>query len=124
MQTLYEKMGGTYSANEEGIDYPDLEVAKETEPYYGKYGMMRKAFLKEHQSGRYMSLLLTGRLTAHLNEIDGCANERVDILVRQMKEDQNISEELKELRQFEWVSAMNHICAAAEEIVMNELIYK
>ncbi len=57
MQTLYEKMGGTYSANKDGIYYPDLEVAEETEPHYGKYGMMRKAFLKEHQSGRYMSLL-------------------------------------------------------------------
>ena len=92
MQTLYEKMGGTYSANEKGIYYPDLEIAEETEPHYGKYGMMRRTFLKEHQSGRYMGLLLTGRLAAYLNEIDDCANERMEVLVRQMKEQQCISE--------------------------------
>lgn len=62
MQAMYEKMGGVYSLGEDGIYYPDLEVTEEIGPHYGKYGMMRKAFIKKHRRGFYTNLLLTGKL--------------------------------------------------------------
>lgn len=123
MQAMYEKMGGTYSLGEDGIYYPDLEVTEEIGPHYGKYGMMRKAFIKKHRRGFYTNLLLTGKLVFHLNEIDDCANERMETLIRQMKEQGHVDEELKALDQLGWVGAMNNIRNAAEEIVLSELIY-
>ncbi len=62
MQSTYERMGGTYTLGADGMYYPDLAVYEEDEPHYGKYGRMRKAFLKEHHGGLYSSLLLTGKL--------------------------------------------------------------
>lgn len=123
MKSLYERMGGTYTLAEDGMYYPDLVLPEEEEPHYGKYGRIRKTFLKEHRSGMYSSLLLTGKLTAHLNEIDDAAHERMDLLVRQMAERQHIDEALKAHDQMGWVGAMNNIRNAAEEIVLSELIY-
>lgn len=84
MQSLYQRMGGTYTLGEDGVYYPDLTLPKEEEPHYGKYGMLRKTFLKEHRKAIYSTLLLEGKLMAHLNEIDNMANERMGILTRQM----------------------------------------
>ena len=64
---------------------PDLAVNEE-EPTYGKYGMLRKQFLKEHRPARYQYLLMTGELTAHLNRVDQEAREQVETLVKQIKE--------------------------------------
>ena len=64
---------------------PDL-VLNEEEPTYGKYGMLRKQFLKEHKSARYQYLLLTGKLTEHLNQINQEAREQVEMLTEQMAE--------------------------------------
>ncbi|MCD7922643.1 MAG: TnpV protein [Clostridiales bacterium] len=123
MQSLYERMGGTYTMGEDGMYYPDLVIREEEAPHYGRYGRMRKAFLKEHRSGLYSSLLLTGKLTAHLNEVDDAANDRMELLVRQMAERQHIDETLKARDQMAWVGAINNIRNAAEEIVLSELIY-
>ena len=68
---------------------PDL-VLNEEEPTYGKYGMLRKQFLKEHKSERYQYLLLTGKLTEHLNQIDQEAKKQVEILMEQMVEKQGV----------------------------------
>ncbi len=102
---------------------PDLELKEQEEANYGKYGILRKNFLKEHRSGRYSSYLLTGKLTAHLNEVDQQARERMEVLVRQMMEKQDITEELKARDQMAWVGAVNNIRNAAEEIVLNEMVY-
>lgn len=102
---------------------PDLELKEQEEAHYGKYGILRKNFLKEHRSGLYSSYLLTGKLTAHLNEVDWQARERMEILVRQMMEKQEITEELKAQDQMAWVGAVNNIRNAAEEIVLNEMVY-
>lgn len=123
MQSLYERMGGTYTLGEDGMYYPDLVLSEGQEPHYGKYGRMRKAFLKEYRSGLYASLLMTGKLTAHLNEIDDAAHERMDLLIRQMAERQHIDEALKARDQVGWVGAINNIRNAAEEIVLEQLIY-
>ena len=95
---------------------PDLELKEQEEAHYGKYGMLRKSFLKKHRSGLYSSYLLTGKLTTHLNEVDQQANERMKMLVDQMMERQEITEELKVRDQMEWVGAVNNIQNVAEEI--------
>ena len=98
---------------------PDLELKEQEESHYGKYGMLRKSFLKEHRPGLYSSYLLTGKLTAHLNEVDQQANERMEVLVDQMMERQAITEELKVRDQMAWVGTVNNIQNAAEEIVFD-----
>ncbi|MCD8104253.1 MAG: TnpV protein [Lachnospiraceae bacterium] len=123
MQSTYERMGGIYTLGADGMYYPDLAVYEEEEPHYGKYGRMRKAFLKEHHAGLYSSLLLTGKLTSHLNEIDDAANDRMELLVQQMQKRQHIDEALKARDQMTWVGAMNNIRNAAEEVVLEQLIY-
>ena len=101
---------------------PDL-VLNEEEPTYGKYGMLRKQFLKEHRPIRYQNLLLSGKLTAHLNQIDQEAREQVEMLMKQMVEKQGVNENLKRQDQMRWVRLMNNVKASAEEIVMREIIY-
>lgn len=101
---------------------PDL-VLNEEEPIYGKYGMLRKQFLKEHRSAKYQYLLLTGKLTEHLNQIDQEARERVEMLMEQMAEKQGVTEELKLRNQMKWVGLMNNIKTRAEEIVLKNLVY-
>ena len=73
---------------------PDLEINEE-EPTYRKYGIMRKQFLKEHRSARYQYLVLTGKLTEHLNQVDKEVREKVEILMEQMAEQWGVTEELK-----------------------------
>ena len=101
---------------------PDL-VLNEEEPIYGKYGMLRKQFLKEHRSARYQYLVLTGKLTEHLNQVDKEVREKVEILMEQMAEQWGVTEELKMQDQMEWVRRMNNIQATAEEIALKEIIY-
>ena len=101
---------------------PDLEINEE-EPTYGKYGIMRKQFLKEHRSARYQYLVLTGKLTEHLNQVDKEAREKVEMLVEQMAEQWGVTEELKMQDQMEWVRRMNNIKNVAEEMVISEIVY-
>ena len=100
---------------------PDL-VLREEEPTYGKYGMLRKQFLKEYRPIRYQNLLLSGKLTAHLNQIDQEATEQVEVLMKQMVEKQGVNENLKRQDQMKWVRLMNNIKASAEEIVLKNLV--
>ena len=101
---------------------PDLEINEE-EPTYGKYGIMRKQFLKEHRSARYQYLVLTGKMTEHLNQVDKEVREKVEMLVEQMAEQWGVTEELKMQDQMEWVKRMNTIKNVAEEMVLLEIIY-
>ena len=123
MKSTFEKMGGTYILGADGIYYPNL-VSTDEEPHYGKYGMMRKTYLKEHRPAMYSLYMLEDRLTEHLNTVDDEAQERMYILVRQMMDRQGITEELKVRDQMEWVRAVKGIRNMAEEIVLNELIYR
>ena len=119
-QIYGEKNGLSYTLH--GDYYlPDLEINEE-EPTYGKYGIMRKQFLKEHRSARYQYLVLTGKLTEHLNQVDKEAREKVEMLVGQMAEQWGVTEELKRQKQMEWVRRMNNIKNIAEESVM-KIIY-
>ena len=119
-QIYDEKNGLSYTLH--GDYYlPDLELNDE-EPVYGKYGIMRKQFLKEHRSARYQYLVLTGKLTEHQNQVDKEVREKVEILVEQMAEQWGVTKELKMQDQMEWVRKMNNIRSRAVEIIDVELI--
>ena len=92
-------------------------------PSIGKYGLLRKRYLKEHKRGWYSSLLLTGKLDEHLAEIDRTCAERVELITNQLARREGVAEALKASDQMEWVARMNNIRAKAEEIVLSELIY-
>ena len=120
-QIYDEKNGMSYTLH--GDYYlPDL-VLREEEPTYGKYGMLRKQFLKEHRSARYQYMLLTGKLNEHLNQIDQEVREQVETLMEQMTEKQGVTEELKAQDQMKWVRIMNNIKASAEEIILKNMVY-
>ena len=120
-QIYDEKKGMSYTLH--GDYYlPDL-VLNEEEPTYGKYGMLRKQFLKEHRSARYQYMLLTGKLNEHLNQIDQEARKQVEILMEQMVKKQGATEELKAQDQMKWVRLMINIKSSAEEIVVKNTIY-
>ena len=113
MEITYRKEG----------DYllPNLYV--EDLPPLGKYGWMRQRFLREHQSGFYTSMMLSGKLNAHLQEVDQQASEMVERLIAQMARQQGVTERLKMSDPLCWVGKMNNIKASAEEVVLNDLIY-
>ena len=123
MKSLFEEMGGTY--RQEG-DYliPNLALPDEPEYQIGKYGRMRRSYLKEHRPVLYASLLTSGTLHRHLAEIDQACNERVAIIVSDMAKQEGVTEALKSADQMEWVRRMNSIRSRAEEIVLTELVYE
>ena len=120
-QIYDEKNGMGYTLH--GDYYlPDL-VLREEEPTYGKYGMLRKQFLKEYRSARYQYMLLTGKLNEHLNQIDQEVREQVEMLMKHMVEKQGVTEELKVQDQMKWVRLMNNIKVSAEEIILKNTVY-
>ena len=123
MKSLFEEMGGTY--RQEG-DYllPNLSLPTEKEEYQiGKYGRMRKHYLKEHRRGLYTSLLLSGELDRHLAEIDQTCVERMEHITADMAKVEGVTEALKAADQMEWIGRMNSIHNRAEEMVLSELVY-
>ena len=122
MKSTFEKMGGTYTLGADGIYYPNL-VSTDEEPHYGKYGMIRKTYLKEHRPAMYSLYMLEDRLVEHLNLVDDEAQERMEVLVHQMMEKQGVTEDLKARNQMAWVRVVNGIRNMAEEIVLKELVH-
>lgn len=122
MKSLYEQLGGTYHLGEDGMLYPDLLPSAEDTPTYGKYGRMRLTYLKEHHEGIYTGLLLSGKLNAHLNEIDATANVQMELVIKQRAAAQGITEDLKARDQMAWVGGIENLRSAAEEIILHELI--
>jgi hypothetical protein len=102
---------------------PTLMANKEPEEPLTKYGLMRKTFLKEHRRGIYTGMMLEGTLKEHCLTIQQQAEERMDVLIKQMSQEQGVDEKLKALDQMKWVRMMNIIRASAEEMVCNEIIY-
>ena len=122
MKSLFEQMGGTY--RQEG-DYliPNL-IPPDTESYsIGKYGRMRRTYLRNHRKALYASLVLGGTLFQHLAEIDRSCNEQMETIISGMARQENVTEELKAANQMEWVRRMNSIRSRAEEIVLAQLVY-
>ena len=115
MELEYIKTGDYY--------IPTLMANKEPEEPLTKYGLMRKTFLKEHRSGIYTGMMLEGMLKEHCLTIQQQAEERMDVLIKQMARAQGVDEKLKASDQMRWMRMMNNIRNAAEEIVINEIVY-
>ena len=90
----------------------------------GKYGRMRARYLRENKKAEYSIMLINNELTSHLLDIDDICRERINMLVKQMAEKENITEELKANNQLKWVVRMKNIKNRAEAIVLNEVIYQ
>jgi hypothetical protein len=102
---------------------PDLTLGEpETRPI-GKYGMLRKTFLKNHRKGTYAGMLLSEKLDSHLAEIDQTAREQVEAVTVRMAREQGVTEALKAQDPMKWTGQMNMIRLQAEESVLHDLIY-
>ena len=115
-----EKTGISYTLHGEHY-LPDL-IAPEIPPL-GKYGMLRREYLRKQKNGLYTGMLLSGKLDKHLAEIDRQAQEMEKLLIEQMAKAEGITEMLKSENQMEWAGRMTSIAARAMEIVDAELIY-
>ena len=122
MKTIFEEMGGTYR---QVGDYfiPNITLPDDGEYKIGKYGRMRRNYLKEYRKILYNNYVLEGTLFKHLAEIDQACNERIENIVSAMAKQEGVTEALKAADQIEWVRRMNSIRNCAEEIVLHELVY-
>jgi len=117
--------------NKYGIEYtkvgdyymPNLVLEQEEKVILNKYGRMRLKFLKENKKAEYTILFINGTLNKHLKEIQETADNRINLIIEQLKQQNNITEQMKNTDQLYWVSMMNNFKNVAEEIVLNELIY-
>ena len=111
----------TYTQNGDYL-IPNLTAEEPTE-MLGKYGRMRQHYLEQHKPILFQTMLLNGKLTAHLREIDKAANEQLNSLMQALAKEAGATEQLKATDQLAWVGLMNNCKAQAEEIVKFELIY-
>ncbi len=117
--------------NKYGIEYtkvgdyymPNLVLEKEEKTILNKYGRLRLKFLRENKKAEYTIMFMNGTLNKHLKEIQETTQTRVNIIIVQLKQQNNLTEEMKNTDQLYWVSIMNSFKNIAEEIVLNELIY-
>lgn len=115
MKTIFEEMGGTYR---QVGDYfiPNITLPDDGEYQIGKYGRMRRSYLKEHRPVLYANFLTSGTLHRHLAEIDQTCNERMEIIVSAMAKQEGATEALKAADQMEWVRRMNSIRSRAGQV--------
>ena len=116
-ELTYTKVGDYY--------IPDLILDEDpaTEKFYGKYGDLRRTYLREHKPKLWMVLVNTGREDDHLTSIERAAERRMDTLLPQTMKVTGVTEELKSLDQMAWVGMINNCRARVEEIILAELIY-
>lgn len=125
------KMKEEYTDKRTGITYtkkgdyyfPNLILDPEEKIILNKYGRMRLKFLKENKKAEYIIMFMNKTLNKHLKEIQETAQARVDLIVEQLKKENNLTEEMKNTNQLYWVGMINNFKNTAEEIVLNELIY-
>ena len=116
MELTYTKIGDYL--------YPDLTLPEtKVDHPLGKYGILRKTYLKQHRPMVYDRLLLVGQLDTHLREIDKIAAEQVNHIVAHLATKEGMDEQLKATDQMRWVGLMNNFQAAAEEVILREIIY-
>ncbi len=121
-KSFFEQNGGTYTQVGEVL-LPNLSIGEAEQRPIGKYGRMRKRYLKEQHPVIFSELLLSGKLYPHLLEIDEACVGRLELLVLQMAKHEDVTEALKADDQMEWVRRMNSIRRCAEEIVFHEMVY-
>ena len=122
-KTIFEEMGGTYTQVGNYL-LPDLKLPEEEkQANIGVWGMRHKRFLKENNRVLYANLMTSGKLVAYLDDIEQQATAMFLRLVKELAENENITEKLKAENQILWVQKMNNIRNRATEIVNAELIY-
>ena len=122
MKTIFEEMGGTY--RQVGYYFiPNITLPDDGEYQIGKYGRMRRSYLKEYRKILYNNYMLEGTLFKHLAEIDQACNERIENIVSAMAKQEGVTESLKAADQIEWLCRMNSIRNRAEEIILTEIVY-
>ena len=121
-KSFFEQNGGTYTQVGDVL-IPNLTFGEDEKRSVGKYGRMRKRYLKDRHPVLYSELLLSGKLYSHLLEIDEACKARMELLVLQMAKREGVTEALKAADQMEWVRRMNSIRSRAEEIALSELVY-
>ena len=104
-------------------DYLIPDLIPPESPKVGKFGMLRRSYLKQWRNGLYTGMLLSEKLNAHLEEIDRQANEMMDRLTKQYAQEAGVTEGLKAQNQLLWVQLMNNCRNRAEETVLKDLIY-
>ena len=102
---------------------PDLALPDEEEQPIGVWGQRDLRYIKQHRKVLYLNLLTSGKLNAYLADLDKQAEEMFSRLVKQMAENEGVTEQFKADNQVEWVARMNNIRSRATEIVNNGLIY-
>jgi len=105
------------------IQIPNLVMDAQPEGNIGKYGRMRKRYLEEKHDGTFTALVLSGKLTEHLLDVDRTARELLETTIRQPAAAEGVTERLKAADQMEWLRRQNTIRARAEEIVIREVVY-
>ena len=123
MKSIFEQNGGTYT---QVGDYLIPDISLPDAPAYpiGKYGRMQEAYLKEHRPGLYTRLILSGKLSEHLAEVERTCNERLDMVIPQMAKAQGVTEAMKARDQLSWIGRMNEIKHSAEESILAEIIFE
>ena len=117
--------------NKYGIEYtkvgdyyiPNLVLEKKEKIILNKYGRLRLKFLKENKKAEYTIMFMNGTMNKHLKKIQETAQKRIDIIIEELKQQNNLTEEMKNTNQLYWVGMMNNFKNEAEEIVLKELIY-
>ena len=119
---IYDESNGLHYTLVGDYYIPDLKLPEENR-FIGRYGRLHRDYLKEHHPVRYSYLVLAGELWTYLADLNEQAEERLDLIIEQMKATEGVTEELKARNQLEWVGRMNNIRNRAEEIIKSELIY-
>ena len=125
MKSLFEQNGGTYSKVGDyylpNLALPDDGLGEEV--YIGIWGQRRLDYLKKNKRVLYSQLLMSGKLQAHLYEIDTTARERWERMIAQTMKAEGVSEDLKSRDAMEWVRRVNSIRHRVEEFIRSDLIY-
>lgn len=111
----YELIGDYY--------IPSLTLSSEEQRPIGKWGRMHREYLKEHHPIRFNDLVLSGQLWIYLADLNEQAQERLSLIIKQIKASEGVTEKLKAVNQMAWIGSMNSIRNRAEEIILQELIY-
>ncbi len=119
---IYDGNNGLHYTLVDDYYIPDLKLPEESRPI-GRYGRLHREYLKQEHPARYSSLILTGKLWTYLADLNEQAEERLDLIMEQMKTAEGVTEELKARNQLEWVGQMNNIRNRGEEIIKSEMIY-
>ena len=120
---IYNEQNGLHYTLHGDVYLPDLAYSNHDYPPLGKYGMLRKTYLKENNQLLYSRMLMNDTLWPHLLEIDRQAHDMMDTIVDRMKQERGITEQLKADDWWRWVQEVGNIRNAAEEFVLREVVY-